>query len=177
MKKSIKITLAGALILGGLGIGSMADLPIPGLQSKSADAAKMKDVIFTEGDISESSLSSAVLVYIAVSGNNVGLSDFSTQHNARYTIKNSTGIIVKTGSVNTFEVLGPNGATDYNFNSLTNVSLTGLPKNARHYRLDILLPVEDGTFTGLNAGHFTRKTGYSTAFTYNADYSVTNFRD
>lgn len=177
MKKFTKITLACALILGGLGIGFLADLPIPGLQSKSADAATMKDVIFTEGDVSESRLSSAVLVYNAVSGNNVGLSDFSTQHNARFTIKNSTGTIVKTGSLNAFKVLGSNGANEYNFNSLTNVSLTGLPKNTSHYRLDILLPVEDGTFTGLNTGHFTRKTGYSSAFTYNADDSVTNFRD
>ena len=176
MKKFTKISLACALILGGLGIGSMADLPIPGLQSKSADAATMEDVNFTEGNTAESRFSSAVLVYIAVKGNNVGLSDFAIQHNARYTIKNSTGTIVKTGSLNAFEVFH-SAANDYDFYSLTNVSLAGLPKNASHYRLDILLPVENGTFTGLNTGHFTKKTGYSTAFTYNADGSVTNFRD
>lgn len=43
MKQLTRFTLAGAIALGGLGISSMTDLPIPGLHSEEASAAYYAD--------------------------------------------------------------------------------------------------------------------------------------
>ncbi|MDU9694000.1 hypothetical protein WKH56_08595 [Priestia sp. SB1] len=39
MKKFAQLTLAGAIAIGGLGLGAAADLPLPGGKAQTADAA------------------------------------------------------------------------------------------------------------------------------------------
>lgn len=170
--KSNKLTkwlLTGALALGGLGIGSMADLPI-GMEAEKAEAAVLSDIWWMGADYSNNSLN-ALTVDLETYGWEAGYADFQYKHNARFTIKNSVGTIVKTGSFNMWTQVAPTEEVPWRFLSKTNISLSGLPKNASQYRIDVSVPLDD---VNMNQNH---RTSFSRGFQYNADGTLTNFRD
>lgn len=168
-KKLTTLALTGALALGGLGIGSMADLP--GLSAITTEAAERMNV-----DSAKINVVAPVLNAVNVEGwaqsEQQELNDLYTQHNARFTIQNSSGVIVKTGSLNKWGARSDFGlGYAFNFSNDTNISLAGLPKNNSHYRIKMTIPMADGTLTDANFSAMSK------AFTYTADGSVINIRD
>jgi hypothetical protein len=167
-RKLTTLALTGALALGGLGIGSMADLPIPGLQATQADAAdSMSKVYWANSAVyhySLNAISTASEIEAAPSG-----TWFDGQ--PRFVIKNSVGTVVKSGSMNS-----PSGEVNMDGNffwstTTTNISLAGLPKNGNHYRIEFTWQATDGLISPVQFPALTK------AFTYNADGSVTNIRN
>jgi hypothetical protein len=138
------------------------------MKASQADAAVMSDVA-NIGAYIYSSTPNAISVTNEINGDNAGMADFRNGYNARFSIKNSVGTVVKTGSLNNW-IEQNEEIYNFYFRSNTNISLAGLPKNTSHYRIDITLPLDNGTYNSTNAS------GYTAGFTYNADGSVTNVR-
>ncbi|PUB12641.1 hypothetical protein [Paenisporosarcina sp. OV554] len=167
-KKLTSVALTGALALGGLGIGSMADLPsVPGMGSQQAEASGYNSVL--EVIAASSSVTYKTKDAISTTNTLETTPDGAFgDSNPRWIIKNSTGTVVKSGAMNgvDWELYG----TTFTAKE-TNISLAGLPKNTSHYRIEFTWTAFDGTVTS------AQWPGLTKAFTYNADGSITNIRN
>jgi hypothetical protein len=166
-RKLTTLALTGALALGGLGIGSMADLPIPGMSATQADAA---------GDIGEVITANSGVNFNTLNAigtwSDIEVDPVSTWFDGapRFIIKNSVGTVVKTGSMNAVTGADTQSGTFVWQTGTTNISLAGLPKNNNHYRIEFTWQANNGV---INSAMFPNLTK---AFTYNADGTVTNIR-
>ncbi|MGX2959508.1 hypothetical protein JNUCC23_09595 [Peribacillus sp. JNUCC 23] len=155
-----KITLAGAIALSGLSILQLSE--VPGFKVESASAA-FEDISSVTGTYSSSGKDSLKSVFTVTGSSELG---FISQ---RFTLQNSVGTIVKTGSLNSFIVNGYTGG-DTSFQSVTNISTAGLP--AGHYRINLTAHVDDNR-TVLDSSQFSTLTG---AFTIDSSRNLVNFR-
>lgn len=164
MKKITTLALTGALALGALGIGSMSDLPIRGMQAQEASAAGTHSNTVTWAFAQIYNSPNAISTWSDIRTTDAG--EFSNGE-SRWIIKNSVGTVVKTGSMSGQEPsyeLFPGRAWSA-------ISLAGLPNNSSHYRIDFTWKAADKLITK------TQYPGLSKAFTYNKDGSVTNIRN
>jgi hypothetical protein len=173
MKKITTLALTGALALGALGIGSMSDLPVPGMQAEQASAnGYLNDVYFAGSNIYATTLNAlgtqSWIVHKADGSANVWDDAAS---NPRFIIKNSVGTVVKVGSMSAVTGGSPNPEDgNMEYGTVTNISLAGLPKNTNHYRIYFTWTAKDGTVDYVENYDLTK------AFTYMPDGSITNIR-
>lgn len=78
-------------------------------------------------------------------GNSQSVLDLYSQYTPRFSIQNSAGTIVKTGSLNHWQRSEEYDYYDFMFRSRTNLSTAGLP--AGHYRVNILLNVHGTSYS------------------------------
>jgi hypothetical protein len=157
MKKITTIALTGALALGALGIGSMSDLPIPGMKAEQASAAVMAD-IQSYGSTYMSPSTNVLRVEPWIELTFPYNDDFYVKHKPSFNIKNSVGTVVKSGGLNQW-VVATSGQEAVE--SLTNISLSTLP--AGHYRVSFSIPLDDRTLTSADnvflTQHFYKDAG------------------
>lgn len=172
-KKLTSVALTGVLALGGLGIGSMADLPsVPGMSSHSAEASGENSIyhVSTASGYVSYKAKDAISTYSTLEVFDVD--GWFSQSQVRFIIKNSTGVVVKSGAMNAFADIGQDESHPLKWQTKeTNISLVGLPKNGNHYRVEFTWSAFDGTVTSAMFPGLTK------AFTYNADGSITNIRN
>ena len=168
MKKITTLALTGALALGALGIGSMSDLPFPGMQAQEASAAGTHSKTVTGAKAMIYGNPNAIRTWSDIYTTDAG--EFSNGE-PRWLIKNSVGTVVKSGSMSGQEPsygLYPGRAWS---TKETNISLAGLPNNGSHYRIDFTWKAADKLITKTHYPELTK------AFTFNLDGTVTNIRD
>ena len=159
MNKIGKVLLTSTMILGGVSIMDASNTP--------TTKAEVRENVGVTASYS-SPANNAFRTSLFVGGNSSSMVDFKTKHIPVFEIKNSSGMLAKRGSLNTW-VQRTNPTFDlYEFDSITNISLSALPPG--NYRIHVTIPMDDGSINSSVNKSFTQ------AFTLNPNRSITNIR-
>ena len=162
-RKTAKVLLATSLALGG---GVITESFLPSQEASAAYKSHVQDVAAYYA----SEAPNAFRAVVTVGGSAENMDDFnnSERHKATYTIQNSSGQIVKSGTLNAWQYVEYPNYNPFEFKSNTNMSVSTLAPG--YYRIKISIAVDDGAITSVNDSDLTQ------AFTLNSNRSITDIR-